>query len=241
MLQRQHTRARLPAVNVGCLTLLRLSITRRANASTRGELQSFQPMQQSLNAGWVPFAASRGWYLSLAQLACDGIDGDKASFLKIGNCRGQRLSSCVRSTLLCLSIVDPGARAPCEQALALQHPHYSGVMPFTTMGSRYSSSVQLFRQRPARNETWRHQFPNDRDQSMGAGVCGSSLACSSTAYPSPAGRSFPVYSLHWAFMRLFKNEVAAIRGLLAAKAQERLLPRAAPTPSHGVEKRRCWQ
>ena len=85
MLQRQHTRARLPAVNVGCLTLLRLSITRRANASTRGGLQSFQPVQQSLNAGWLPFATSRGWYLSRAQLACDGIDGDEASILNLSN------------------------------------------------------------------------------------------------------------------------------------------------------------
>ena len=135
-----------------------------------GSIEPIKTFQQSLDAAWVPFAALRGGYLSLAQLPRDGIDGDKASALNFSNCGGQRLSSRVRGKLLCLSIVDPGARAPSEQPLARQHPHYSGVMPFTAMGSLYSSSVQLFRQRPARNETWRHQFPNDRDQSMGAGA-----------------------------------------------------------------------
>ena len=132
------------------LDLLGLSITRRANVSTRGGLQSFQPVQQSLNAGWLPFATSRGWYLSRAQLACDGIDGDEASILNLSNVEANASARTSATMLLCLSIVDPGARAPCEQALALQHPHYSGVMPFTAMGSLYSSSVQLFRQRPAR-------------------------------------------------------------------------------------------
>jgi hypothetical protein len=32
----------------------------------------------------VPFAALRGWYLLLAQLARDGIDGDKAHYAKSG-------------------------------------------------------------------------------------------------------------------------------------------------------------
>jgi KilA-N domain len=84
-------------------------------------------------------------YLSLTQLACDGPDGDKALVPKLGDCRGQRLSSHVRGMLLCLSIVDPDALAPGEQVQARQHPHYGGVMPSTVPCSRYSSSVQLVR------------------------------------------------------------------------------------------------
>jgi hypothetical protein len=38
---------------------------------------------------------------------------------------------------------------------------------------------------------------------------------------------------------VLNDEVVAIRSLLATTAPERLLQRAAPTPSHGVEKRRC--
>jgi hypothetical protein len=121
---------RRPRAKSGCM---RSSTT--ATACTRGSMES-------LNAGWVPFAASRGCYLSLAQFACDGIDGDKASFLNLSNCRGQRLGSHVRSMLLCLSIVDPGVLAPCDQAQACQHPRYSGAVPSTALRGRYSSSVE---------------------------------------------------------------------------------------------------
>ena len=50
----------------------------------RDTIEPFQALQQSLNAGWVPFAALRGWYLLLAQLARDGIDGDKVHYAKSG-------------------------------------------------------------------------------------------------------------------------------------------------------------
>jgi hypothetical protein len=43
-------------------------------------------------------------------------------------------------------------------------PHYGGVMPATATGGRYSSSVQLIRQRTARNEASRHKLPNGRGQ-----------------------------------------------------------------------------
>jgi hypothetical protein len=68
-------------------------------------------------------------------------------------------------------------------------------MPATATGSRYSSSVQLIRQRPARNEASRPKLAKGRGQSSGAGLCGP-LARYRTAYPAPAGRSFPAYLLH---------------------------------------------
>ena len=110
-------------------------------------LQPFQAAQESLDAGRVPFAAKCGWYLSLDQLACDGINGDKASGLNLGYCRGQRLSSHVSGTLLCLSVVDPRVVAPRDQAQARQYSRYRGPMPSTAKGSQYPSSIQLIRQR----------------------------------------------------------------------------------------------
>ena len=68
------------------------------------------------------------------------------------NCLSQHLGARICGLLACLSIVDPAARAGCEQAQPRQHPHYGGVLPSTTPCRRYSSSVQLFRHRPARNE-----------------------------------------------------------------------------------------
>jgi hypothetical protein len=55
-------------------------------------------------------------------------------------------------------------------------------MPSAATGGRYPLSV---------HEALRLQLTNGRNQSTGPGVCGS-LARSSTAYPSPAGRFFPV-------------------------------------------------
>ena len=49
----------------------------------------------------MPFAALRGWYLLLVQLARHGIDGDKASFLKFTNCRTKGLGSHIRGLLGC--------------------------------------------------------------------------------------------------------------------------------------------
>src|SRR5580700_7204189 len=38
---------------------------------------------------------------------------------------------------------------------------------------------------------------------------------------------------------MVNSEIAAIKSVVATRAPERLNPRAASTPSHGVEKRRC--
>jgi hypothetical protein len=152
-------------------------------------------MEQSANAGWVPFAARCCWYLSLVQLARDGAKRDEALCLECSNCGSQGLGPTICALLACLSIVEPAAIAGRKQAQARQRPHYGGVMPSTAAGSRYSSPVQLIRQRSARNEASRPQLPNDWDQSMGARVCGQ-LA----VQPAPAVRSLPAYSLHWAIM-----------------------------------------
>jgi hypothetical protein len=63
-------------------------------------------VQQSTNARWVPFATPCRWYLSLVQLARDGLDGEKARFPKFTNCRAKSLGSRVRDLLACQSIVD---------------------------------------------------------------------------------------------------------------------------------------
>ncbi len=99
------------------------------------------------------------------------LDGDEARCPKITNCRGQRTSSHVRGLLVCQSIVDPAIFGR-ELIHARQYPHDGGVVPPAAMGGRYASSVQFIRQRPARNEASRPELTNDRDQSMGAGVCG---------------------------------------------------------------------
>jgi hypothetical protein len=142
----------------------------------RGSLQPFQAVQQSADAGSVPFAAPCRWYLSLVQPARDGLEGDEARCPKITNCRGQRTSSRVRGPLVCQSIVDPAivdsAIFGREQIHVRQYPHDGGVVPPAAMGGRYSSSVQFIRQRPARNEASRPELTNDRDQGVGAGVCG---------------------------------------------------------------------
>ena len=88
------------------------------------------------------------------------------------NSWSQRLSSRICGGLsVCQSIFDPALTGR-DPAQARQHPRYGGVVPFTAMGRRYSSSVQLFRQRPTRNEARRHKLPNDRNQCKGAGVRG---------------------------------------------------------------------
>ena len=44
-----------------------------ATLAARGSIELFQSLQQPLNAGWVPFAVPRRWYLSLVQLMRDGV------------------------------------------------------------------------------------------------------------------------------------------------------------------------
>jgi hypothetical protein len=99
----------------------------------RGAIELLKALQQSGNHGQVPFAASWRWYPSLVQLVPDGLDGDKTRFAKFTNCRTTSLGSHVSGPL------DRQPHAP-------KHPHYSGKMPASAKGSRYSSSVQLTRQ-----------------------------------------------------------------------------------------------
>src|SRR5580693_4065977 len=134
-------------------------------------LQLFQALQQSANAASMPSPAACGWYLSFVKLARDGTKRDEALSLECANYRSQHLGSHIRGLLECLSIVDHGV-AVRLQAQARQHPHHGGVMPAATTSGRYCSSVQLVRQRPARNEASRPKLPNGRDQSTGAGVRG---------------------------------------------------------------------
>jgi len=70
-----------------------------AENSLRGRLQPFETVQQSVNAGSVPFADTCRGYLSLVQLASDGHAGDKARFPKSMNCWAQGRSSHVRGPL----------------------------------------------------------------------------------------------------------------------------------------------
>src|SRR5882762_7381496 len=81
------------------------------DSSSRGRLQSFHTVQQSVNAASVPFAATYRWYLSPVQLASDDPAGDKARFPKFTNCRTKGLSSRVRGLLDCQSIIDPAVLA----------------------------------------------------------------------------------------------------------------------------------
>jgi hypothetical protein len=174
-LNRFHGQKNGPGIDVGLFHLLRLSITRRAKASTRGGLQPFQAVQQSANANWSPFTAPCRRYPSLVQLARDGLVGDNARFAEFKNCRAQGFSSHVRGLLVCLPIVDHTISG-CDQPQVRQHPHYGGVLPSTTTGGRDSSTVQLARQRPARYEASRPKLPNGRDQNKGAGFCGSLIS-----------------------------------------------------------------
>jgi hypothetical protein len=135
-------------------------------------LQPFQAAQESFNAGGVPFAAPCRWYLSRVQLARDEAESIEALCPEFTNCRGQRLGFRISVPLACLPIVDSAACAGRKKAQAPQHPHYGRVVPSTTAGGRYSSSVQLIRQRPARYEPSRPKLPNSWDQSIGAGVRG---------------------------------------------------------------------
>jgi hypothetical protein len=81
-------------------------------------------------------AAQSSWYLSLFRRVRDGAKRNEAFCLEFTNCRSQRLGSRIGGTLAFLSIIDRGARAPREQPLARQHPHYGGVMPSITTRGR---------------------------------------------------------------------------------------------------------
>ena len=74
----------------------------------------------------------------------------------------QSLGSRVCGLLACQSIVYPAALAGRKQTLPRQHPHHGRVTPATAAGGRYSSSVQLIRQRTARNEASRQKLSNSR-------------------------------------------------------------------------------
>jgi hypothetical protein len=52
-------------------------------------IKPFQAMQQSLNAGSVPFADECGWYLSRVQLSRNGGESIEAPCLQFPNCRSQ--------------------------------------------------------------------------------------------------------------------------------------------------------
>ena len=145
----------------------------------------------------MPFRALRGWYPSLVQLLRDGIDGDKASFPKLSDCRGQRVSSHVRDRLEC-EVAANSTMCRCESAQAREHPPYGTAMPPAVAGTRQPSSIQLIRKTEIGSKARCHKLSNGGEQSTGAGVCGS-LARSSSAYPSLAGRSFTT-SLHRAIM-----------------------------------------
>jgi hypothetical protein len=64
-----------------------------ATLAARYAIEPVKALQQSGNHGQVPFAAPWRWYLSLVQLASDGLDGDKARFPKFTNCRAKGLSA----------------------------------------------------------------------------------------------------------------------------------------------------
>ena len=172
-LNRFHGQKNRPSGDVGCLTYSGSVSLVRGDNSSRGRLQPFQAVQQSANAGRVPFAAKCRWYLSRVQLARDGTKRNEVLSPQCSNCRSQSLGSRICGLLVCQSIVDPVALAVRNQAQARQYPHHGGVAPATAAGGRYSSSVQLIRQRTARNEASRHKLLNGRGQSKGAGVCGS--------------------------------------------------------------------
>jgi hypothetical protein len=88
-------------------------------------------------------------YLSLVQLARDGTKRNEALCPECPNCRGQSLGSRICGLLACLPIIYPAALAGGEQAQTLQHPYHGVGMPFTAMGGRDSSTVQLVCQRRA--------------------------------------------------------------------------------------------
>ena len=111
--------------------LRRLSVAPKSRRE--GGLQPFQAAQQSLNAGWLPFAIKCRWNLLLVQLACDGAGGDKARSPEFPNCRSQGSGSRLCSLLVRLPIIDP---AICNQAKARKHPLHGGAMPVTATGGR---------------------------------------------------------------------------------------------------------
>jgi hypothetical protein len=89
--------------------------------AVRETIEPVKALQQSGNGGAVPFTASWRRYPSLVQLACDGLDGDKARFAKFANCRSKAFGSHVCGPLVSQSIADP---AIVRQPQALKHPHY---------------------------------------------------------------------------------------------------------------------
>ena len=136
--------------------------------TVRETIKPFEPLQQSANAAWVPFAAPSGSYLSRIQLARDGAKRDEALYLECTNCRSQCLGSGICGLLVCQPIVD---RALGDQAEAPQYLPDAGAMPPTAEGGWYPPSIQFIRQCLLGNEACRHKLSNGRGQSSGAAVC----------------------------------------------------------------------
>jgi hypothetical protein len=153
-----------------------------------GAIEVSQTLKQSVDAGRVPFAAERGWYLSRVQLTRDGPSGE-ASFPKFMNCLAQCLGSHVHGPLDRQSL-----DAVAGQPEAREHPCYRSAMPATTTGRRYSPPVQFIRQRTLRDETGCHKLLKGREYIEGR------LVRSRAGRPTLSGRDAPIYSLHPAIM-----------------------------------------
>jgi hypothetical protein len=119
----------------------------------------------------MPFRAPRGWYPSLVQLSRDGIDGDKASFPKLSDYRGQRLSSHFRDRLE-FEVAVSSTMCRCESAQAREHPPYGAAMPPAVAGTRQPSSIQLIRKTEIGSKARCHKLSNGGEQDKGAGVRG---------------------------------------------------------------------
>jgi hypothetical protein len=161
----------------------------------RGTLQPPHAVQQSANAGPVPFGTEWRWYLALVQLVRDSLDG-QARLAKFMNCLAQGLGSQVRGPLKSQSII---AVTGLDQPKTYQHPGYGGAMPITAVGGWNPPSVQFIPQRLLGNEACSHKLSNGRRQSSGAGVRGL-LERQRTVPPAPARRRLLTCSLHRAIM-----------------------------------------
>jgi hypothetical protein len=87
-----------------------------AMLAARGTIQPIKALQQSLNAGSVPFAAECGWYLSRVQLSRHGGESIETPCLEFTNCWSQRLGFRIGGLVACLSIVGPAVDKGREQA-----------------------------------------------------------------------------------------------------------------------------
>jgi hypothetical protein len=126
-----------PSVREAAMAAIKEVATQFFEACEAGK--GWEAVQQSANAGRVPFAAKCRWYLSRVQLVRDGTKRNEVLPLQCSNCRSQSLSSRICGLLACQSVVDPGALAVRNQVQARQYPHHGGVAPGTATGGWYSS------------------------------------------------------------------------------------------------------